>query len=98
MSKGNFSKLVVAFCILFIVFYVVVSMYMFYRTGAEMGIMTPLVFAFFGTELCMLLIKTIYTKKTTNTVESKPITTTKTITQTTQTQIETPIVDGDIQE
>ena len=71
MNKGCFSKIVVVICILFIMSYTLGSMFMFYKVGAEMTVLTPLVYAFFGTELCMLLVKTLLSKKMDNKKQSQ---------------------------
>lgn len=71
MNKGCFSKIVVVICILFIMAYTLGSMFMFYKVGAEMTVLTPLVYAFFGTELCMLLVKTLLSKKMDNKKQSQ---------------------------
>lgn len=88
MNKGCFSKIIVAICILFIMAYTIGSMYMFFRMGSEMTVLTPLVYAFFGTELCMLLVKTLLSKKMENKQENKE-----------QPKIPTnPVIDDEINE
>jgi len=63
MKKGLFGKLMVVFCLLFIISYTIVITYIFARKGIEPTILTPLVYSFFGGELVILFLKKKNDKK-----------------------------------
>jgi len=58
-----FSKCTVLICLGFIIWYVIASMNGYYELKLEPTNLTPYVFGFFGTELCILAFKTIFTTK-----------------------------------
>lgn len=66
MKKGTYGKLIVVFCILFIMGYTIATLYSFYKNQAEPTVLTPLVYSFFGGELVMLFLKKRFDQKSNN--------------------------------
>ena len=55
-------KLIVIFCIVFVVIYTIWAAVEFHFKGLEPGALTAAVYAFFGTELAALCVKRIFDK------------------------------------
>lgn len=59
----KFSKKIVGFCIIFVVLFTIISMYLNYRVGIELSpTLTTCVYAFFGTELASTALIRIFDK------------------------------------
>lgn len=62
MRKRTFSRILVVFCIGFIVLYTLWCMWAFYRSGQEPPTLTTSVYTFFGAELSLLCFKRCFAK------------------------------------
>lgn len=49
-KKGQFSKRIIVFMLLFLFFYTVANLFIFYKTGAEPSTLTNCIFLFCGAE------------------------------------------------
>lgn len=73
-SKGAMSKRIIWFSIFFIVCYTIGVMFLQVRFGVQPNdTLTTSVFAFFGGELIMLMIKRMFSPKTTEQEEQEKV-------------------------